>query len=123
MKLPFSRRLPTFVAVALAAASGASAAASAKDFDGVWSVNIVAADESCPTHTIPVQVSDGTISFSGFGATATGEVAPSGAVRLNIALEETVVRINGRARGSVASGSWKTAPAGCKGRWSAQISE
>ena len=89
----------------------------------MWSVNIVAADESCPNHTIPVQVSDGTISFSGFGATATGEVTPSGAIRLNIALEEKVVRINGKARGNVASGSWKTAPAGCKGRWSAQISE
>jgi hypothetical protein len=123
MKLPFSRRQRTFVAVALAVFATSSPGAFGKDFDGIWSVNIVAEDESCPTHIVPVQVSDGTISFSGFGATATGEVAPSGAIRLNISLNETVVRINGKARGRVASGSWRSAPAGCEGRWSAQIAE
>ncbi len=110
-------------AVALVAVANSPALASKKGFDGVWSVNIVAKSEGCPTHTIPVQVSDGTISFSSFGATGTGKVSPAGAIRLNISLNETVVRINGKATGRVASGSWQTAPAGCAGRWSAQISE
>jgi hypothetical protein len=34
-----------------------------------------------------------------------------------------VVRINGRAHGRVASGSWRMVPAGCEGHWNAQISE
>jgi len=60
-----------FAAVALVAFAGSSPGVSAKGFDGVWSVSITADDEKCPTKTIPVEVSDGTISFSAFGATAT----------------------------------------------------
>jgi hypothetical protein len=123
MKLSFARRTPTFFAVACALFASASVEASAKDFDGVWSVNIIAEDDTCPTQTIPVQVSDGTIRFSAFGAEGSGEIAPSGAIRLNISVNETVVRINGKARGRVASGSWRAAPSGCAGQWRAQIAE
>jgi hypothetical protein len=108
-------------AVALAAAATFSTNALAKDFDGVWSVSIVADDANCPAQTIPVQVSGGNIAFSGFGATATGAVSASGAIRLNIAVSEHIVRISGKAHGHVASGSWRMAPSGCEGRWSAEI--
>jgi hypothetical protein len=111
------------IAVGLALAASSTACASAKDFDGIWSVSIMADDANCVTRTIPIQVSDGTISFSGFGATGSGQVTPSGTIRLKIALKEKVVRINGRAHGREASGSWRTAPAGCEGRWSAQIAD
>lgn len=121
MKLPFSRRWRTGIAVALLVAGASSASAAGKDFDGVWSVNVIASDASCPTHTIPVQVSDGSISFSGFGATGSGEVSENGAIRIRIAMNEKVVRISGRAHGREASGSWRTAPAGCAGHWSARI--
>jgi hypothetical protein len=119
--LPFSRRLSVFVAVALTFAVNFSTSAPAGEFDGLWSVSIVADDANCPAQTIPVQVSDGTISFSGFGATASGAVSTRGAIRLKISLSQQVVRINGKARGRVASGSWRTAPEGCGGHWSAQI--
>jgi hypothetical protein len=105
------------------AAAVSSTGAFAKGFDGIWSVSFVANDESCPANTIPVRVSDGTVSFSGFGTTATGAVSSNGAIRLKISTKEQVVRINGRARGRVASGSWRMAPAGCEGHWSAQIAE
>jgi hypothetical protein len=95
----------------------------AKGFDGIWSVSFVANDESCPAQTIPVQVSDGTISFSGFGTEARGAVSPSGAIKLKISLSEQVVRVSGKAHGRVASGNWRMTPAGCEGHWSAQIAE
>ena len=100
-----------------------SAPALAKGFDGVWSVSFVANDESCPAQTIPVRVSDGTVSGSGFGTTATGAVSANGAIRLKISTSEQVVRINGKAHGRVASGSWRMAPAGCEGHWNAEIAE
>jgi len=122
MVLPFSRRWSTFAVLVLEAAAS-PVTASAKDFDGIWSVSIVADDATCPAQTIPVQVADGAISFSGFGATATGAVSADGAIRLKISLSEHVVRINGKAHGRVASGRWRMAPAGCEGHWSAQIIE
>jgi hypothetical protein len=122
MVLPFSRRWSAFALIALAAA-GFSANASAKDFDGIWSVSIVADDANCPAQTIPVQVSNGNVSFSGFGATATGAVSANGAIRLKISLSEHIVRISGQAHGRVAGGSWRMAPSGCEGQWSAQITD
>jgi hypothetical protein len=123
MMLPFSRRWSTLAAVAFTFAVIFSASASAREFDGIWSVSIVGDDANCPAQTIPVRVSDGTVSFSGFGATASGAVSASGAIRLKISLSQQVVRINGKAHGRVASGSWRTAPAGCEGHWKAQIVE
>jgi hypothetical protein len=98
-----------------------SGGVAAKDFDGIWSVNIVAESDSCPTQTIPIAVSNGMISFSGFGSEAIGKVDSTGAIRLKISLAEQEVQINGKARGGVASGSWRTAPDGCEGSWTAKI--
>lgn len=123
MTRPLHRRWLVAAVLLLAPAATPAAQASSGTFDGVWSVSIMADDMSCPTSTIPVLVSDGTISFSGFGTTATGRVTENGAIRLQIAMSEKEVSIHGRAHGREASGSWKMAPEGCGGKWSAQIQE
>lgn len=123
MRIPLSERLSTVVLITVGVVVGSYTSAVGKDFDGVWAVNIVADDANCPTHVIPVQVSDGAVSFSGFGATATGRISAGGAVKLSISFNEQVVRVNGRVRGREGSGNWRSAPAGCEGHWSAAITE
>ena len=113
--------------MALAVSAGAlvfpGTSAFSKDFDGQWSVNIVAANEECPTQVIPVLVSDGTVSFSAFGATASGVISSEGAVDLRISFNDQTVQVSGKVRGSEGSGSWRSKPAGCEGRWSAEIAQ
>jgi hypothetical protein len=92
----------------------------AGQFDGSWSVSIVADGADCPTQTIPVQVADGIVSFSAFGATASGAVGKSGSVNLQISFNEQVIRARGKLGGGKAAGSWHSSPAGCGGRWTAQ---
>jgi hypothetical protein len=123
MKVSHSQRLPTLVIVAFGLVFVSNTGVLGKGFDGVWSVSFVADDANCATHVIPVQVTDGIVSFSGFGATATGAISPGGAVKFSLSFNEQTVRIDGTVRGHSGKGRWSAAPEGCRGEWSAQMPE
>src|SRR5882757_2228186 len=106
---------PSFglIALLVVALNYSSTPTFARPFDGAWSVSIIADGANCPTQTISVQVADGLVSISALGATARGAVAKSGAVTLQISFNKQVISASGKVRGSKASGSWHSSPAGC----------
>ena len=91
-------------------------------FDGSWFVRIVADSGTCQPRTIPILVSSGKISFSVFGATASGAIGANGAVDFSIAHNEQVVKASGSAKGATAAGNWHSSTASCDGTWTAQRS-
>ena len=94
-----------------------SAAAQA-DFDGYWSVDVVAVDGACRARTIKLEVRDGEVSFAGFGATAEGAIGSNGRLRANIMRGDNVVRARGALRGELGRGDWSSSK--CADHWTAR---
>jgi hypothetical protein len=109
------------LALALGAAILSQPSMAAKPFDGDWSVRITAQRGSCSGYTVPIEVSGGRVSYSGFfDATATGSVRPNGAIKVRFAHEDQVVDASGSVRGQTGSGRWTSPTKGCAGTWTAR---
>lgn len=113
---------PTFaLAAMLGAAILPNASLAAKPFDGEWSVRIVAQSGECSGYTVPIEVSGGRVSYSGFfNATASGSIKPDGVLRVRFAHEDEVVNASGSVRGVAGSGRWSSPTKGCAGTWTAR---
>src|SRR5829696_1944558 len=94
----------------------------ATTFDGNWSVQVLTDRGECDrAYRYPVIVQNGRIRYGGPEAfTATGQVAPSGAVRGSIARGEDRAYVTGRLGGPFGQGTWTTSGSrACSGRWNA----
>ncbi len=106
-------------AAALSAGTGPSLAA--KPFDGEWSVRITAKTGDCSGYTIPIEVTGGRVSYSGFfNAQASGAIRPNGSLNVKFAHEEDIVNASGAVSGSTGSGQWTSPTKGCGGTWTAR---
>ena len=114
--------LPSFaLAAALCAALLPQTSLAAKPFDGEWSVRITAKSGDCSAYTVPIEVSDGRISYSGFfTATATGAIRQNGVLKARFSREEDVVDVSGSVAGGSGSGKWASPTKGCVGTWTAR---
>jgi hypothetical protein len=116
-------RKKTVVAVALTAGallSGAALAESA-EFDGVWSVSLVANGGLCGSGTSStLMVQNGSVRAGGAGVSVSGQVGPSGSVSLALQKSGVQGTASGRLSGASGSGSWSVSSLGCSGRWTAQ---
>lgn len=114
---------PSFLALALAlgAAFLPQTSMAARPFDGDWSVRITAQRGRCSGYTVPIEVSGGRVSYSGFfNATATGSVRSNGALSVRFAHEDQVVHASGSVKGRSGSGRWTSPTRGCAGTWTAR---
>jgi len=109
------------VAALLCGLVGARAQAGA--FDGTWSVQVLTDRGACDrAYRYPVIIQNGRIRYGGPEAfTATGQVAPNGAVRGGIAHGENRAYVTGRLGGPFGQGTWTTSGSrACSGRWNAE---
>lgn len=114
-----SGQLPSVLAAALIFFQAMSeAVAASSDFDGNWSVKVIAEYGECRERTIFLQVHEGTVSFAGFGATATGAVGSDGRLQAQLAHREEVVKAKGALRGTIGNGIWSSL--NCAGSWIAR---
>ena len=118
------RHFGQFLPVALAAALGAATAQpghAASDYDGTWSVTIVAEDGNCPSRTVAINVVDGRVSYSGlFGAEANGAIGAGGALKVSFSHKDERVTAKGALKGRRGFGSWASRTRSCGGSWTAR---
>ena len=114
------------VAASLAFAGvSALTAAHAASFDGNWTVAITTLRGSCDTGvTFALGIRGGAVYARGDAFTASGRVAPSGAVAVQVASGGSNASGSGRLRGNSGGGSWRGAGSRgpCSGSWSASRS-
>ncbi len=111
------------LAAALSVATLPNAGLAAKPFDGEWSVRIVAQSGECRGYTVPIEVSGGRVSYSGFfDATANGSIKSNGVLKVRFAHEDDVVNASGSVAGTAGSGRWNSPTKGCAGTWTARRS-
>ena len=116
-RLGLSRQLISVAAFSVCAAFAPPAAAQ-DGFDGMWSIEIVAEQGDCRPRTVSIEVSDGKVSFAGFGATAEGDVRSNGTVKAALMHGETVVTARGDLDEELGSGRWRSSD--CRGSWTAR---
>jgi hypothetical protein len=90
--------------------------------DGLWSVRLVTEAGSCDaSYSATVAIENGSVRpLSGAdGATVSGQVAPNGAVNLDIRKSIAQAAASGRLSEKSGSGTWSLAMLGCQGRWTA----
>jgi hypothetical protein len=114
------------VAASLAITSvSALTAAHAASFDGNWTVAITTLRGTCDTGvTFAVGIRGGAVYPRGDAFSASGRVASSGAVAVNVTSGGSSANGSGRLRGNSGGGSWRgTGSRGaCSGTWSASRS-
>ena len=118
-------KLLQIAAAALALGSAATLwtalpAASAPNYDGVWSVVIITSSGSCDrAYRYPVRINNGAVLNDGPSlATVTGKVASSGAMTGVVSAGVRSARGSGRLSGKVGTGSWRGGD--CVGVWQAE---
>ena len=111
------------IALGLGLSSFAAAAGPAQNGrDGLWSVRLVTDSGSCDaSYSATVAIENGSVRpLSGAdGATVSGQVAPNGAVNLDIRKSIAQAAASGRLSEKSGSGTWSLAMLGCQGRWTA----
>jgi hypothetical protein len=98
------------------------AAAHAASFDGNWTVAITTTRGTCDTGvTFALQIRGGAVYPRGDAFSATGRVAPSGAVAVQVTSSGSSANGSGRLRGNSGGGSWQGSGSrgACSGSWSA----
>jgi hypothetical protein len=106
------RKIARATVISFAATVAAVAAAEAGTrYDGRWSLTIQTTRGDCSTYNLPVDISNGRVSFPGL-VRANGRVTGKGAVRVFVA-----------ATGKTASGSGKLSVSSGSGRWSGKSGE
>jgi hypothetical protein len=121
----FKNRTRFFTAGALALAMGiglglGSPAASAPNFDGLWSVVIVTERGTCDrAYRYPIRISGGTMLNEGSSpVTINGRVAGTGSVNVTVSRGSQSATGSGRLSGNIGVGTWRTAE--CSGTWEAE---
>jgi hypothetical protein len=109
------------LALGLGAFLSGSALADPAKFDGTWSVSLVGTGGLCGSGTSStLTVQNGSVRAGGSGVSVSGQVAPSGSVRLALQKSGVQGTASGKLSGSSGSGSWSVSSLGCSGRWTAQ---
>ena len=109
-------------ALVLACAALASQSSAAANFDGHWSVVIVASRGDCDsTFRYGVEIINGKISTDA-DATVRGRVSTAGAISIGITSGKQSAAGSGRLRGEKGSGVWqgKGTRGFCSGTWTAE---
>src|SRR3979490_2238968 len=103
-----------------AALGTALPAASAPNYDGVWSVVIITNAGSCDrAFRYPLRISNGAVLNDGPSlATVTGKVASNGALTVVVSAGSQSVQGSGRLSGKSGAGSWRGGD--CVGVWQAE---
>jgi len=118
--MPMNSIRATMTAAAFAVTAFATPAF-AGPFDGQWSVLVITRSGSCDaSYRTGVYISNGVVSGSG-GATVSGRVSNSGAVRVTVSSGGSSASGSGRLSRSSGSGSWSGhgSQGRCSGTWSA----
>jgi hypothetical protein len=109
--------LATSIAPAFAAAT-----ATAKGFDGGWSVLIVTEKGTCDrAYRYPVKIENGSVGYAGSASfNVTGKVGANGAVTVTVSRGDKSATGTGRMSGTDGAGTWMAASGECSGTWTAE---
>jgi hypothetical protein len=120
----FTNRMKrTFAVLGLSAAGmilPGSALADPAKFDGVWSVQLVGSTGLCGSSTSQLLTILNGIVRTGGSMSVSGQVGPSGLVRLALQRSGIQGSVFGRLSGASGSGSWSVSSLGCSGSWTAR---
>jgi hypothetical protein len=107
----------------VATVSTAGAAAAGTPYDGRWSLSIVTQRGACETYNLPVDISNGRVSFPGL-VRASGRVSAKGGVHVNVAAGGRFASGSGKLSLASGGGRWtgRSGEARCSGSWTAQRS-
>jgi len=108
--------------LALAATTlGTSVAQAGSPYDGRWSLTIHTTRGDCSTYNLPVDISNGYVSFPNL-VHANGRVTPKGHVRVFVTAMGKSANGSGKLTSSSGSGRWtgRSAQDRCSGVWTAQ---
>lgn len=99
---------------------GAAAMAGPNDFNGRWTVRLVANSGVCDqSYNTVISVQDGQVRGGGGDAAVSGAVSSGGSVSINIRKGVASGAASGQLRGKSGSGTWQAGGL-CSGRWTAQ---
>lgn len=118
----------TAAALAFAALTSAMApafaapTASAKGFDGGWSVLIVTEKGTCDrAYRYPVRIENGTVGYAGSASfNVTGKVGANGALTVTVSRGDKSATGTGRISSNDGAGTWTAASGECSGTWTAE---
>ena len=96
--------------------------ASAKSFDGGWSVLIVTEKGTCDrAYRYPVKIENGSVGYAGTASfNVTGKVGANGAVTVTVSRGDKSATGTGHMSGTDGGGTWTAASGECSGTWSAE---
>ena len=96
--------------------------ASAKGYDGGWSVLIVTEKGTCDrAYRYPVKIENGAVGYAGSASfNVTGKVGANGAVTVTVSRGNQSATGTGRMSGTDGSGIWTAASGECSGTWTAE---
>ncbi len=119
-----AKRTAVALGLGMTLIGGAMAAPAAKH-DGTWSVKMVTDAGICDaSYNYSIAINDGNVRYipapGDSPTTVSGQIAPNGAVDLDIRRSIAKVDANGRLNGKTGSGTWQLGMLGCSGRWTAQ---
>ena len=93
--------------------------AAATDFDGNWSVKVMARKGICEGgYRYPIRISNGDVTPSDASVNVSGRVAEGGAISVTVGRGYQRASGSGRLSGSNGSGTWRGSL--CSGTWTAQ---
>ena len=115
-------------ALAFAALTGAMApafaapTASAKGFDGGWSVLIVTEKGTCDrAYRYPVKIENGSVGYAGSASfNVSGKVGDNGSVTVTVSRGSQSAKGTGRMSASDGTGTWIAGSGECSGTWTAE---
>ena len=111
------------VALALAGAFAASVpAASAPNYDGLWSVVIMTQRGTCDrAYRYPVRISNGSVGYAGDASfNVSGTVGTGGAVTVTVSRGSQSAKGTGQLSANGGSGRWTAGSGECSGSWTAE---
>ena len=96
--------------------------ASAKGFDGGWSVLIVTEKGTCDrAYRYPVRIENGTVGYAGSASfNVTGKVGANGALTVTVSRGDKSATGTGRISSNDGAGTWTAASGECSGTWTAE---
>ena len=106
----------------LANSAFAAPIASAKSFDGGWSVLIVTEKGTCDrAYRYPVKIENGTVGYAGSASfNVNGKVGANGAVIVTVSRGSQSATGTGTMSGTDGSGTWTAGSGECSGTWTAE---
>jgi hypothetical protein len=107
--------------IAIVAVPAAGMAETRTSYDGLWQLSIVTEHGACNGINLPVQITNGNVTFPGLDK-ASGHVAADGAVFVTVLTSSKSASGSGKLSRSAGSGRW-TGRSGrdhCSGSWIAQ---